>query len=232
MKRFSNVISIVRRDWNRLREIGPLYGVQRAVRLFLPRRWFEINLWIYTDTELAPWRTEPPPEGNIRWAIAEDFDLPVNYGDWAKVRKGFASGDKVVVSVEDSRVRGWMWFATDFVDNHDWLRMVLEKDECFAHESLVDPALRQQGIAKAMALFGYLGLDRQGYRLAWGFIDVLNRASLKTYISPIHANEHVFYARLLGLTYLRIGKFRRLGTWKPARRLELRRAFIVKQLSQ
>ena len=189
----------------------------------------EINRWILTDLELAEWRSKQIADAEIRWAKAEDVELLVEFGDEAKVRKGLDLGHRAVVSVRDDRIRGWMWFATGFLDNHDWLRVVLDKEECFVVEILVDPAFRQQGIGRGLAHFAYSELNREGYRTAWGLIDALNQASLQTFKETNLGTGRVFYARLLGLTFLRIGGFMRFGTWGPERRLELRPKFIVSE---
>jgi len=218
--------------WNRIREIGPLYAGQRALWLFFPRRWFEINQWILMDTDLTRWRSGQTADGEFRWATTEDFGLLAEFGDSAKVRKAFDRGHRIVVAVRDGKICGWIWFATGPLDYHDWLRLTLEKDECFFVDVLVDTAFRGQGIGPRMAHFAYGGLEREGYRKLWGFVDALNRASLNAYKESIPGTGRLFYARMLGLTYLRIGEFRRLGTWGPKRRWELRPSFIVSQCKQ
>jgi len=181
------------------------------------------------DTDLTQWRSAQTADGEIRWAKAEDFELLAEFGDGARVRKAFDLSHRIVVAIRDGKICGWIWFATSFLDNHDWLRLVLEKDECFAVDVLVDTTFRRQGIALRMLHFAYSELERDGYRKVWGLVDALNQASLAAYKESNLGAGRVFYARLLGLTFLRIGGFMRLGTWGPERRLELSPNFVVSE---
>ena len=216
--------------WSRVREIGPLYSAQRALLHVFPRRWFEVNMWYLREADLAESHSKRTTGDKVRWATAEDFDLLAAFGDVAKIngaeiRSRLTLGHKVAVFIRDGRVFGWHWFANGWVDQHDWLRVLMDEDECFGIMALVDPACRRQGIARQLVYFAHSDLQRAGYRRLVGFTDALNRPSLRAY-NMRETSGRVFYIRFLGLTFCRIGRFMRIGRWEPDRRLEIHTRLI------
>ena len=63
------------------------------------------------------------------------------------------------------------------------------------------------------------------YRRLVGFTDALNRPSLQTY-NMRETGGRVFYIRFLGLTYVSIGQYKRIGRWGPDRRLAIHTRLI------
>ena len=226
MKQKRSVSSIPSWIWSRVREIGPLYAAQRALLHVFPRRWFEVNMWIFMENNLAEWHSAQITDDEVRWATVEDFDLLAQFGDSFEIRSNLDLGYKVAVFIRDGRVCGWTWYATEYADQHDWLRVLMDKDECCAVFSLVDSACRRQGIARRIGVFARSDFARLGYRRLGALVDALNQPSLQAY-NMDETIGRIFYIRFLGLTFVRIGQFMRIGRWGQDRRLEIHTRLIA-----
>ena len=125
--------------WSRVREIGLLYGAQRALLHVFPRRWFEVNMWYVRQNDLAGRGSELLTDDEVRWANIEDLDLLAAFGDRAEIQKLLDQGYKVAIFIREGQVCGWHWFAVGYADQHDWLRVdqlhgpsgVIIRDSCF-----------------------------------------------------------------------------------------------------
>ena len=156
----------------------------RLLRLEADRE-FRIDL----RNELSPW---PCPTG-IRIAVASLADVEAlaalrrrDAGEalLATYRDRYARGQKCFVAVADAGVvaGNWLCFGTEY---DGALRFELRPDEVLCTDAFTTPALRGRSIHTALLRAMLLWAQAAGYRLAYTYVGMRNRASAKT-----HARLH------------------------------------------
>ena len=203
--------------------MGPVYPAQLVLRRFLPSSIFAANAVVIAEYSVV--RTNPPAAGKtrLRWAESCDADLfaETTYSS-DSVRRRLSNGDRCVIAQVDGALGAYSWFVADGFDQSDWLRVVLPPRAVWGSDLWVSPDFRGQGLHAVITEFTHSEFCSGDVDRILMITDVLNSSSQRA-MTKAGAKFHrsMFYVRVFGLTYLRIGAVRRLGLWHRRRRFAL-----------
>ena len=211
------------RMWDKVREIGLLYTLQRALRRVIPRSLFAIEVVVVCEVPLEPMARAKEDIAGARWGTVADIDELASFGSsMRELNARFDRGARPGIVVRGGRVVAWNWSEPRVHDQYDWLRIHLPDADIWSFDGWVLPELRSQRLFPRIKAFMAVECLRDGHTHMVSWIDVLNRNQIRANQSlGGHLVGHLFAVRCLGLTFLRLNGVSRVGWWGFGRRLEL-----------
>ena len=175
--------------------------------------------------ELGEEHFAPPDDPEIRWATSSDLDALARFQGRPVdlVRARMESGVRTVIAVQDGRLIGAIWYNPRSAEMDDWLRFTTAPGTVWAIGTRVAPDYRGQHLFRRMARLGMSYYARAGYSRVFGWIEALNRNSLRASagVGSIVVGR-VLTFRMLGLSLVYFDGSLHLGRWHANRVLELR----------
>lgn len=212
----------------KVREVGPLYAVQRAMTRVLPTWLFYLNVFVVLKVELSHYAGARAADSGLRWAGPADLAALARFGGADYIAARFERGEAVAVLEQDGEIVGWHAHAARYDQQSGWFRLDLGPEEVFFTMVIVAPEHRGRGLGHRIMDFALREVAGQGYERVYFIVDALNRNSLKAF-SRIESRPagRIAYVRLLGLTVVKIGSRVRCGFWSPDRPLRVPRSWLA-----
>jgi GNAT superfamily N-acetyltransferase len=213
-------VSIVNKVWQSLHNQGPLRTVQRSFQRLMPAAVFDVNTIVGVETSLRPiledWTGTPKNEALLhRWATEDDIDHLTRGGlSPHDVRSFFDLGGIAAITTKDGNPVGYFWLFPTTKIYYSWLQLSAEPGGILGGHIYVAPEYRGERWFREVRKFVFPQLLDQGYERMLGFIDSLNRSSLRAGASQERRNiGRIFYLHCLGFVIFRINHIWRCGRY-------------------
>lgn len=178
-----------------------IFRVQTKCVVYLPR-----ERWIEGDSS------------GLRQATVDDTDELTGLVDRDLVESRFAREAMCVVAVDDDQIVGAMWFEDAAPMHESWLLIDLPDDVRWITDVVVREDRRGAGTAGRLGAYGRSLLPAEVAAVA-ALVTGLNEASRTAASKSRYGSDCVFYARLLGVTAVRLPSGWRIGGWREGRPL-------------
>jgi len=229
MRRYGNRVGKTFDDAVRsFKTAGPLRTAQRALERFVPERVLSFNQIVAVEGSIAAvmeaWQNEPlNNQYHHRWSTREDLDLLTRGGHTPeRVLEYFEAGARAVITTLDGEMLGYSWLVPDGWISKGWLRVTLGPNELWGGYAYTEPEHRGKRILPEARKFAYPQLITEGCERVLGFVDALNRSSLRAGSTPARKYVgRIFYIRLLSFVIYRVDKKWGAGFWNEKRPYEL-----------
>lgn len=217
------VFDLWNRSWNRYREIGPLYALQRIWSRLVPRWLLGAEDALIFRLDLSPLQDREKDFEEVRWATEQDSEALAAFGSnpeelYDRLQRHARAG----IIERQGRVVAWNWCESGGHDQYDWLRFILGEEDIWSFDGWVAPEFRGKGLFPKVKGFMAAEYAQAGYTRMFSWIDTLNhnqqRANAQIGGRPV---GRIMAVRILGLSVVRLGTSTRIGFWNVRKRLQI-----------
>lgn len=207
--------NLLRKIRRKVREVGPVYAVQRAFYRIVPAWLFRCNFLVVVAAELASGSQTPRRDPAVRWG--SDVDLPeiVRIGfNLKQCRSWLDNGARFAVFEHGGRIEGCSWFQDRVQDMDGWLHFVCPETGSWLRLTIIFRKFRGHGAAPRILAYVFPDLGHAGYKHVFASMDALNRNSIRAAEkSGMRPLLRIYILRLLGLAVVCVGGKISVGLW-------------------
>jgi GNAT superfamily N-acetyltransferase len=210
-----------RRSEEQDRKVGQTYSLLRQIGKLIPPFIFRAKalyvLWLPRNR----WNPQVDRSG-LRWATDEDVEQLDNLDHQPPAAKfRFEKGCRAAIREEKGQLIGCIWFEPVASACDGWLQIQLRNSDLWISDVYVSPDHRGKGIANQMGDFARAELVTSGITNLVTVTNTLNYPAIRSSKKAKYEATRIWYARLFGLTFVRLPREWRIGWWGLGRSLQV-----------